>query len=118
MSYEIRPLPSLADIEIPQQPPARGLVLAGILVGAASMLALLGYYVFHRTRAADEAAAAAAASAAAVIDAENERRLREAERHFWASQDAAAPKVGASAEPDAGRKKRPAQRRRAADAGP
>jgi serine/threonine protein kinase len=118
MSYEIRPLPSLADIEIPQQPPARGLVLAGILVGAASMLALLGYYVFHRTRAADEAAAAAAASAAAVIDAENERRLREAERHFWASQDAAAPKVAASAVPDAGRKKRPAQRRRVPDAGP
>jgi serine/threonine protein kinase len=118
MSYEIRPLPSLADIEIPQQPPARGLVLAGILVGAASMLALLGYYVFHRTRAADEAAAAAAASAAAVIDAENERKLREAERHFWASQDAAAPKVAASAVPDAGRKKRPAQRRRVPDAGP
>jgi serine/threonine protein kinase len=118
MSYEIRPLPSLADIEVPQQPPARGLVLAGILVGAASMLALLGYYVFHRTRAADEVAAAAAASAAAVIDAENERKLREAERHFWASQDAAAPKASASAEPDAGRKRRPAPRRRAADAGP
>jgi serine/threonine protein kinase len=118
MSYEIRPLPSLADIEIEPRAPARGLVLAGILVGAASMLAVLGYYVFHRTRAADEVAAAAAASARAVIEAENERKLREADRYFWASQDAAAPKASASVAPDAGRKKRPAARRRITDAGP
>jgi len=118
MAYEIRPLPSLADIEVPQHAPARGLLLAGILVGAASMLALLGYYVFHRTRAADEAAAAAAASASAIIDAENERKLREADAYFWATRDAGAPTPSASAAPDAGRKKRPAPRRRAADAGP
>ena len=117
VAYEIRPLPSLADIEVPEHTPARGLLLAGILVGAASMLALLGYYVYHRTRAADEAAAAAAASARAVIEAENERKLREAERYFWSNQDAAAPAESASAEPDAGRKKRPVPRRRA-DAGP
>ena len=70
----------------------RGLVIAGGLAGASIMLALLGYYVMQRTRAADAEAAAVAASARAVIEAENERKLRTAEAAFWASQpDAGAP---------------------------
>jgi serine/threonine protein kinase len=64
----------------------RGLLLAGGLAGASLMLAVLGYYVLSRTRAADAEAAAAAASARAIIEAENERRLREADSAFWARQ--------------------------------
>ena len=40
-------------------------------------LGVLGYYVFHRTKAADEAARAAAERAAAIIEADNERRLKD-----------------------------------------
>jgi hypothetical protein len=59
------------------------LVLGGALAGASVMLAALGYYVLNRTRAADQAAAAVAASARALIEAENARKLREAEQRFW-----------------------------------
>jgi serine/threonine-protein kinase len=69
-------------------PQRRGLVLGGALAGASVMLAVLGYYVMTRTRAADQAAAAVAASARAVIEAENERKLREAERRWQSTQDA------------------------------
>jgi hypothetical protein len=62
------------------------------------MLAVLGYYVMTRTRAADQAAAAVAASARAVIEAENERKLREAERHWQSAQDAG-PVPGQKPEP-------------------
>ena len=108
VTYEIRPLASIVDIEEPP-PSRRGLLLAGGLAGAALMLGALGYYVVQRTRAADETARAAAASAAAVIEAENERKLREAERHFWARVDAGAT-PDAGSEKSAGgtrRKKRP-----------
>jgi hypothetical protein len=50
------------------------------------MLAALGYYVLTRTRAADAEAAATAQSARAIIEAENDRRLRDAEASFWARQ--------------------------------
>jgi uncharacterized protein HemX len=86
MAYEIRPLASsMVDIEEPR-PSGRGLVLAGVLAGVALTLGSLGYYVVQRTRAADEAARAAAERATEVIEAENERRLREADRQFWAAQ--------------------------------
>jgi serine/threonine-protein kinase len=64
-------------------PSRRGLVLGGALAGASVMLGVLGYYVLNRTRAADQAAAAVAASARAVIEAENARKLREAEQRYW-----------------------------------
>jgi hypothetical protein len=48
-------------------------------------LGVLGIYVYHRTRAADETARAAAERAAAIIEADNERRLKEADERFWAS---------------------------------
>jgi serine/threonine-protein kinase len=104
VTYEIRPLASIVDIEEPP-PSRRGLLLAGGLAGAALMLGALGYYVVQRTRAADETARAAAASAAAVIEAENERKLREAERHFWAQADAGATPDAGSA-PSAGTRRR------------
>ena len=99
-------------------PSRRGLVLGGALAGASVMLGVLGYYVMSRTRAADAAAAAVAASARAVIEAENERKLREA----W--QREASPASGrrpaASVEPIPGRRLapgRPATSRLAPSAG-
>jgi serine/threonine-protein kinase len=92
------------DLELPQTS-RRGLVLAGILVGASTMLAALGYYVVQRTRAADAEAASVAASARAVIEGENARKLREAEAAFWANQ-ADAGEAAKDAGPPPRRKKR------------
>jgi len=92
-AYELRPSDRAAADELPATGSSRrGLVLGSALAGASLMLAVLGYYVLERTRAADATAAAVAASARAVIEAENERKLREAEAHFWSQQDAAGPK--------------------------
>jgi serine/threonine-protein kinase len=111
IAYEIRPLAaSMVDIEEPR-PSSRGLVLAGVLAGVALTLGALGYYVVQRTRAADEAARAAADRATALIEADNERRLREAEKHFWASQVDAGAALAASASPSAAPSARPAKRR-------
>ncbi|HET9932952.1 MAG TPA: serine/threonine-protein kinase, partial [Polyangiaceae bacterium] len=85
----------------------RGLVLGGVLVGASGMLAVLGYYVMQRTRAADEAAAAVAASARALIDRENERKLRESEAAFWARQSDAGEGARDGGTPAPRKKKRP-----------
>src|SRR4051812_27337878 len=96
--YEIRPMaPSIVDDgELDYRPSSRGRMLAGLLVGASLMLGVLGLYVFKRTREADEAVRQATANAAAVVEAENQRKLREAERRFLA------PDAG-SAAPDAGK---------------
>lgn len=88
----------------------RGLMLAGVLLGASGMLALLGYYVVQRTRAAGDEAAAVAASARALIERENERKLRESEAAFWAKQGDAGS-VGKDAGAAAVRKKNGAERR-------
>jgi serine/threonine-protein kinase len=94
--YEIRPMaPSIIDDRSLSLPPSgRGRLLAGLLVGASLMLGVLGLYVFKRTREADEVMRQAAASAAAVVEAENDRKLKEAEKQFWdagsAAQDAGA----------------------------
>ena len=108
----MRPLGSIVDIEEEPRPSSRGLVLAGVLAGVAMTIGVLGYYVFHRTRAADETARAAAERAAAIIEADNERRLKEADEKFWASLPDAGPKdAGAEASKgDAGRL--PKERRR------
>ena len=86
VTYQIRPMaPSvLDDAEVELQPSSRGRLLAGLLVGASLMLGVLGLYTFKRTREADEVARRATASAAAVVEADNERKLREAEKQFWA----------------------------------
>jgi serine/threonine-protein kinase len=114
--YEIRPLASIVDVE--EEPPrasSRGLVLAGVLAGAAMMLGALGYYVVQRTRAADATAAALAASAATVIEAENERKLREADRYFWS--EAGLPVTTATADAGVGGPKGRRPKRRPAEAG-
>jgi len=99
-TYELRRRHAASYRPEPEEfaPQRRGLVLGGALAGASVMLAVLGYYVMTRTRAADEAAAAVAASARAVIEAENERKLREAER-YWQSNQAAGPLPGQKPEP-------------------
>jgi serine/threonine protein kinase len=86
VTYEIRPIaPSILDDgELGLQPSGRGRLLAGLLVGASLMLGVLGLYVFKRTREADEQVREATANAAAVVEADNERKLREAEKQFWA----------------------------------
>ncbi|HEY8945115.1 MAG TPA: hypothetical protein VIM73_12675, partial [Polyangiaceae bacterium] len=66
-----------------------------------------GYYVFTRTKAADAEAAASVASARAIIEAENERRLREADSAFWARHADAGPPVPESASSSTKRKKAP-----------
>jgi serine/threonine protein kinase len=110
--YEIRPMaPSIVDMgELEPQPSSRGRLLAGLLVGASLMLGVLGLYVFKRTREADEAVRQATASAAAVVEADNLRKLREAEKEFWtqdagsAAQDAGKPPAVRRVTP---KKKRP-----------
>src|SRR4051812_3059220 len=110
--YEIRPMaPSVVDTsELDFQPSSRGRLLAGLLVGASLMLGVLGLYVFKRTREADEAVRQATANAAAVVEAENLRKLREAEKEFGtqdagsAAQDAGKPPAVRHVTP---KKKRP-----------
>ena len=72
-AFEIRPRqPSRLELELAEyQAPSRGRFLAGVLGGIALTLAVLGYFVFERTRAANEAAAEAAARAAAALAAQN-----------------------------------------------
>jgi serine/threonine-protein kinase len=82
--YEIRSIGSMVDIEeaLSGDEPrtsSRGLVLGGMLAGVALTIGALGYYVLSRTRAADETARAAAAREAAMIQADNDRKVREAE---------------------------------------
>ena len=112
--YEIRPMaPSIVDPgELALQPSGRGRMLAGLLVGASLMLGVLGLYVFKRTREADEVMRQAAASAAAIVEAENERKLQNADKQFWAA-DAGSVARDAGAPPAVRRlpakKKRPGQ---------
>jgi eukaryotic-like serine/threonine-protein kinase len=111
VAYEIRPLaPSMVDLDEPR-PSSRGLVLGGVLAGVALTLGALGYFVVQRTRAADEAARAAAERATALIEAENERRLREADQRFWANQPDAGAAASASVTPATSPSPRPQKKR-------
>jgi eukaryotic-like serine/threonine-protein kinase len=85
-AYEIRPLqPSSLDISLDDMPaPGKAKMLAGVLVGASLMLGALGFYVYRRTKEVDAVMQATQASAAAVVEAENQRKLKEAEKYFWA----------------------------------
>jgi serine/threonine-protein kinase len=121
--YEIRSIGSMVDIEEAlsgNEPRAssRGLVLGGMLAGVALTIGALGYYVLTRTRAADETARAAAAREAALIQADNERKVREAEarQRAQAMDVKLGPDAGASdaGSPDGNRGKR--RRRPAAPA--
>jgi eukaryotic-like serine/threonine-protein kinase len=99
VSYEIRPTqPSALELDLPEpRTPGRALVLAGLLVGAALTLGVLGYYVYQHTREANEAIARASASAAAAIQAENDKKLNAADRAFWASVNEAGVDGGVEA---------------------
>lgn len=99
--YEFRPpQPSVAMLELEQQlqPPSRGRMLAGMLVGVSLTLGLLGFYVLKRTREADAILQQNAARAAAAVEAENAAKLKAADAAFWAAQKASAA-ASASAAP-------------------
>jgi hypothetical protein len=110
-AYELRRSgPSNAELAalVQAPPPRRGLLLAGVLMGASLMLGALGYYVVERTRAADAESAALAASARAVIEAENDRKLREADIYAWPGQAGAGSRAAAATSGSAAaEKKRP-----------
>jgi serine/threonine-protein kinase len=108
--YEFRPLqPSVALLDLEQElsPPSRGRLLAGILVGASLMLGVLGLYVMKRTKEADELVRQSIANAAASVEAENARKLKEAEAAFWAAQKAAASASASASPPATARPRRP-----------
>ena len=67
------------------------------------MLGALGFYVFKRTREADELVRQSIAAAAASVEAENARKLKAAEEAFLASQKASAAAASASAAASAAR---------------
>ena len=114
--YEIRPIaPSvLDDSELDLRPSGRGRLLAGLLVGASLMLGVLGLYVFKRTREADEVVRQATASAAAVVEADNQRKLREAEKQFWAAEAGSAAH-DAGKPPPRTNERRPIQKKKRAE---
>jgi serine/threonine-protein kinase len=98
VAYELLAKQGAQDLVVEPAPASRrGLLLAGGLAGAATMLGLLGYYVMSRTKEADEKARLMMESAAAVVEAQNEQKLREAEQLFWAKADAGAGDAGAEA---------------------
>jgi serine/threonine-protein kinase len=112
--YEFRPpQPSVAMLELEQelQPPSRGRMLAGMLVGVSLTLGLLGFYVLKRTREADAILQQNAARAAAAVEAENAAKLKAADAAFWAAQKASAA-ASASAAPATTRPARKAAPRR------
>lgn len=110
-AFEIRPAqPSALELDIPEPRPAsRGVLLAGLLVGIALTLGALGFFVYQRTNEANEAVLRTAASANAVVEAENERKLAEADRAFW---DAAARDAGPAPSAHPAKKKTPPRRKR------
>jgi len=98
-AFEIRPFQQSAlELELAAiRPPNRGLVLAGVLAGAALMLGALGLFVAKRTREANEQVQSIAASAAAIRNEDNDRTTREVEAAFWKLQSAAASASAAAA---------------------
>jgi serine/threonine-protein kinase len=102
VAYEFRPLqPSVGQWQHEAQPPASGhaRLLAGVLVGVASTLGVLGFYVLQRTREADEIVRQNAARAAAATDAENARRLALPASSAPAPHGAVAPPPQSSSRP-------------------
>jgi eukaryotic-like serine/threonine-protein kinase len=96
-AYELKPSAS-ASITLPPRSTNKALVLAGVLVGVAVTLGAVGLYVANLKQEANEAILRTAQSAAAAVESQNEKKLREADRRFWAgAQDA-----GARARSDAG----------------
>lgn len=84
-SYALVQGGDVPDSTIPRQG-GRALVLGGALAGAAATIGALGYFALQQKLEAQEAINRTAASAAAIIEADNRRKLAEADRHFWAQQ--------------------------------
>jgi eukaryotic-like serine/threonine-protein kinase len=103
-AFEMRPAQASAlDLEIPEpRSGGRGVLLAGALIGASVMLGGAGWIMLQRTREADEQVQKTAREAAAIREADNERKLREAEALTWGDAAAAAEQV----KPDAGAAKK------------
>jgi eukaryotic-like serine/threonine-protein kinase len=87
--YRIRPAePSVHDLMAlaDPQPNSKVRLMAGVVLGASLTVGALGVFVWKRTDEANKAILEAAKGAAASVEAENERRLREAERLMLAAQ--------------------------------
>jgi eukaryotic-like serine/threonine-protein kinase len=100
-AFEMRPAQaSTLDLEIPEpRSGGRGVMLAGMLAGAALMLGGVGWFTVQRTREANETIERTAATAQAAVQAVNDQKIAEAERAFWDAQARIADP------PDAGAKK-------------
>jgi serine/threonine-protein kinase len=94
-AYELMVTNAAVEAAPELRPERRGWVMAGILMGAAGMLGVLGYYVLERTRAADAEAARIAASARAVVEEIDKKKLEELERYSFGALPSAAPAADA-----------------------
>ena len=111
-AYELRPAqPSGLDLDIPEPRGGRSLLIGDVLAGVALTIGALGYFVYLRTQAANQAILRTSASAAAVIDAENDRKMKEAERAFWARVNDAGADGATGRDAGAGQPRRPGQKR-------
>lgn len=102
-AYELEAAaPNALELDLPEPGAGRGRGLAIGLVLAALAIGGVGYYAYQLTEKANRAVQETAASAAAVVEAENEKKLREAEQAFWGGKDA-----GPDAAAPASRKRKP-----------
>ncbi|HEY6559600.1 MAG TPA: serine/threonine-protein kinase [Polyangiaceae bacterium] len=98
-AYELRVANAAIEDAPELRPERRGWVMAGIFIGAAAMLGVLGYYVFERTRAADAETARVAASARAVVEEIDKKKLDELERYSFGAAPSSVPAVDAGRRP-------------------
>ena len=86
--YEIRATPGAALLDsLPPPGPSKATVLAAALGGMALVIGAGAFYVVSLKREASEKIHDTAASAAAAVEAENERKLREAEKYVFGDPD-------------------------------
>ncbi len=112
-SYELRrSRPSALDLDIAEPRGGRSLLIGGVLAGVALTIGALGYFVYLRTEAANRAITRTSASAAAVINAENDRKLREADRAFWAGVNDAGADAAAVRDAGSPHRRQPVRQRR------
>jgi eukaryotic-like serine/threonine-protein kinase len=90
--YRLRPVESsvhdLMALAAEPQTNSKVKMMAGVVLGASLAVGALGLFVWKRTEEANQAILRAAQGAAASVEAENERRLREAERALYAGPQA------------------------------